>query len=140
NFYASDNLPIIDALKSFIDNEEGERFIYLWGQPGVGRTHLLHACCHQMQQVHQAVMYLSLKSPELTPDVLQDMENLQLVCIDDIDTVLGNYEWEEALLHFYNRARDQRMRLLITGNDLPARLPCVLADLRSGLSWGVVFQ
>lgn len=139
NFYAGDNLPLLDALKALLRGD-GERFIYLWGQPGVGRTHLLQACCHEMQTVAPGVMYLSLASAQLSAEILQDLENRQLVCIDDVDAVLGNYVWEEALLHFYNRARDGGMRLVIAGNELPSRMTHCLADLRSRLSWGLVFH
>jgi DnaA family protein len=142
NFYPGDNLALINALNALI-RDGSEHFIYLWGPTGVGRTHLLQACCHQIQKVQTAatgVMYLSLKSAQLSAEILQDLENMQLVCIDDIDAVLGNYQWEEALLHFYNRARDQNMRLVIAGNELPSRTKGCLADLRSRLSWGLVFH
>lgn len=142
NFYPGDNVAVINALKALMAGD-GERFIYLWGQPGVGRSHLLQACCHQVQERQPerfSVMYLPLRDSQLAPAVLQNIENLQLVCIDDVDTILGRYEWEEALLHFYNRARDGHMRLIMTGSDFPARMPGCLADLRSRLAWGLVFH
>lgn len=139
NFYPGDNLTLLNALNALISGE-GEPIIYLWGPAGVGRTHLLQACCHAMHTSITRVMYLSLATAELSPEILQDMETMQLVCIDDIDAILGHAAWEEALLHFYNRARDQSIRLVIAGNETPARLKIHLADLRSRLSWGLVFH
>lgn len=139
NFYCGDNANLIKALHNFVAGD-GERFIYLWGRKGVGCTHLLQACCHAFNVQHHSTMYLPLNMPHLLPEVLQDVESMDLVCLDDIDAVLGQKAWEESVLHFYNRARDDKVRLLIAGNIAPTQLPCNLADLRSRLSWGLTFQ
>lgn len=139
NFYPGDNTHLVKALKALLSGD-GEQFIYLWGAPGVGRSHLLQACCHEFSDRQYSIVYLPLRSEHLTPEVLQGMEHMRLVCLDDIDAVLGQPQWEETLLHFYNRARDNGVKLIVSGNDLPPQLPCELADLRSRLSWGLVFQ
>lgn len=139
NFCSGENTAVLKALNALLRGE-GESFIYLWGESGVGRTHLLQACCHASNEQPSEVMYLPLKTPQLNPSLLQAMENKQLVCVDDIDAVLGDCEWEEALLHFYNRARESQIKLVISGDRLPPQLNCQLADLRSRLSWGLVFQ
>ncbi|XQW92104.1 DnaA regulatory inactivator Hda [Candidiatus Paracoxiella cheracis] len=139
NFYPGDNNHLVKALKALLSGD-GEQFIYLWGAPGVGRSHLLQACCHEFSDRQCSIVYLPLRSEHLTPEILQGMEAMRLVCLDDIDAVLGQPQWEEALLHFYNRARDNGVKLIVSGNDLPPQLPCELADLRSRLSWGLVFQ
>ena len=139
NFYPGDNTLLIKALNELITGN-GEHFIYCWGQGGVGRSHLLQACCHALSDQQFSVVYLPLKITQLAPDILEGLENMSLVCLDDIDTVLGDKAWEEALLHFYNRARDNRVRLVVSANECPPQLPCDLADLRSRLSWGLVFQ
>ncbi len=139
NFYEGDNAQLIRYLKDFLLSHD-EPFIYLWGEPSVGRSHLLQACCHEIGD-HQSVVYLALKeNRELVPDVLESLEQMDLVCLDDIDAVLRNTDWEKALLHFYNRARDNNTRLLVVGNSLPTQLSCQLADLQSRLSWGLLFQ
>lgn len=139
NFCVGENKALFQALNELLEGTGGS-FIYLWGESGVGRTHLLQACCHAMKEPSFEIMYLPLKTPQLTPLVLQELEKKQLVCIDDVDTVLGSREWEEALLHFYNRAREFQVKLVIAGDRVPLQLNCELADLRSRLSWGLVFQ
>lgn len=139
NFYSGDNALLIKALHELVAGEN-ERFIYCWGRTGVGRSHLLQACCHALSDQQFSVVYLPLKITCLSPNILEDLENMSLVCLDDIDTVLGDKAWEEALLHFYNRARDNQVRLVVSGNECPPQLSCELADLRSRLSWGLVFQ
>ena len=72
--------------------------------------------------------------------MLQGVESMSLVCLDDLHAVAGNEAWEQALFHFLNRAREAGCRLLLAANAAPRVLPLSLADLRSRLSWGVVFQ
>lgn len=142
NFYAPNNLQIIASLNALVQIQNPtESFIYLWGIPGSGRSHLLQASCHAFNQAQQSTAYLPLRdNPHLTPQVLEDLEHMNLICIDDIEVVLGNLVWEEALLHFYNRVREQGTRLIISGNNLPTQLPGLLADLKSRLGWGLVYQ
>lgn len=139
NFYGGNNVTILQALKQLLE-DKGESFIYLWGEPDVGRTHLLQAFCHAANAQSLEAMYLPLKMPQLVPSILQGLESKSLVCIDDIDTVLGQLGWEEALLHFYNRVQEFQKKLVVAGNCVPPQLNCQLADLRSRLSWGLVFQ
>ncbi|AKQ33225.1 DnaA regulatory inactivator Hda [Candidatus Coxiella mudrowiae] len=140
NFYPGKNETVLHALNELLENK-GESFVYLWGEPGVGRTHLLQACCHEMNSRALETMYLPLRISQLTPVILCGMETKHLICIDDIDAVLNQKDWEEALLHFYNRAREStEPKLIIAGKDIPPQLNCQLADLRSRLSWGLVFQ
>ncbi len=139
NFCEGDNAALIKAMKASL-NKRGEKFIYLCGQPGSGKTHLLQACCHEFQDRQFETMYLPMKTPQLTPEVLGGMESMQLVCLDDVDTVFGNSLWEEALHHFYNRARENGICLFVSGKESPAHSSCQLPDLRSRLVWGLTFH
>jgi DnaA family protein len=73
-------------------------------------------------------------------EVLQDVESLDLVCLDDIHAVLGDSAWELAIFNLYNRARQQGCKLLVAGDAAPRALAVELADLRSRLGWGPVYQ
>ncbi|PLW82064.1 DnaA regulatory inactivator Hda [Kineobactrum sediminis] len=117
----------------------GEAAIFLHGAIDTGKSHLLQAAC---QLAGPGGCYLPLRDLVLFPpdEVLEGLENRRLVCLDDIDAVLGRDDWEQALFHFYNRARARDCRLLISGNAAPRALAVGLPDLRSRLSWGVVFQ
>lgn len=140
NYYPSNNENIIQFLQAFVVGQN-EQFIFLWGQPGVGRTHLLQACCHEAASQHRSSIYLPMKEHDtLQPEVLDGLEAMDLICIDDIEAVLKNRVWEEALFHCYNRARELGTRLLVVGDCVPTRLPCQMPDLRSRLAWGLMLQ
>jgi DnaA-homolog protein len=130
--------PALAAIKGQLA-ETGEPVVYLYGAADTGKSHLLQAACHE---AGSSALYLPLgELAEYTPEeVLQGMEHLDLVCLDDIHAVLGREQWEHALFHFYNRARQEGCRMLVAGDAAPRVLDVKLADLRSRLSWGVVFQ
>ena len=130
--------PLIAALSRQAE-PDGEAMIFLHGAAGSGKSHLLQASCHL---AGAGALYLPLAelehySPE---EVLQGVAALKLVCIDDVHIVLGNADWELALFNLYNRAGQQNCRLLLAGNAAPRALAVDLPDLRSRLSWGIVFQ
>lgn len=139
NFIDVGNEQVLYSLQRFVAGD-GEHFLYLWGQHGVGRTHLLQACCHDLFKNGVSAMYLSLSDKALRPDVLCNLETFQCVFVDDMDAVLGDALWEASLLHFYNRLRDQKRRLIVAASAPPVQTACRLPDLQSRLSWGLLFQ
>lgn len=140
NFLGASNLQILNALSQLLQGQ-GERFIYCWGELGCGRTHLLQACCHELSALSHQIVYLSMTElAALSPNVLENLEQLSLICIDDIDAAFENTAWEEALMHLYNRVRETHSRLIVAGDHLPQESRCRLLDLRSRLSWGLVYK
>lgn len=139
NFYVGDNETLVASLKSLVAGD-GERFVSLWGT-NVGRTHLLQACCHAVDENEKGVFYLPLKKyREFSTDVFEGLESLHLLCIDNIEKIAGNKEWEEAFFHCYNRLAQSGTRLVIAGIKPPSRIKFSLSDLRSRLASGVTFQ
>lgn len=138
--YAGPNAALIEALTQQLD-EAGEPFIYLWGKKGSGRSHLLQAACHEASDRGCRALYLPLNElGHFPPLMLEDVERLDLVAIDDLESVLGRRRWEEALFHAFNRLRDGGKRLLVSAAGPPRQLPVTLPDLASRLSWGMTFQ
>lgn len=119
----------------------GEIYAYLWGESGVGCTHLLQAACHRAAEHGRQSLYLPLEQVlEYGPELLQGLEALDLVCIDQIQQIAGDAAWEEGLFHLYNRLRDSGVGLLVAGDRPVRQLSLNLADLASRLSWGMVFH
>lgn len=125
------------TLKTYV-GDVGERlvgaanFVYLWGAPGCGKSHLLQAACHEARARAMQSIYLADLSHH-SPEVLRDLERLSLVCLDDIDDVLPHDEWETALFHLVNAMRDSGAKLIVAAALPAARLPASLPDLKSRL-------
>lgn len=137
--WGSNSLLQQQLLASLTD--EGERFFYLWGAEGCGKSHLLQACCQAISHAGTSI-YLPLKIlAEWGPESIDNLGEQSLIAVDDIDTIATCQAWEEALFHLYNRVRDNNKTILIiSGKQPPSALPIQLADLCSRLAWGLVVQ
>lgn len=139
NYYAGRNLQVMEFLEHW--TVKNELFAYLSGNKGVGKTHLLQACCHQVNQQGLNAIYLPMEEKQhFSPNVFEDLENLDLVAIDDVQQITGDAAWEEALFHLYNRMRAANKRLIISSNLPASELNVKLADLASRLAWGIAFH
>ncbi len=120
---------------------QGEQQLLLWGDHGYGKTHLLQACCQLAGSQQRTVCYLPV-TEILGADVqaLTDLEQLDLICLDDVDTMLGRPHWELALFDLINRCRERDARLIMSSSQAPEQWYIGLRDLASRLQWGPVFQ
>jgi DnaA family protein len=140
NFVPGTNHEVLDALRSSASGH-GDWLLYLWGEPGVGKSHLLQAaCCHAAHFERRAVYLPMAQMPQVPAELLSALDRLDLVCIDDVHRSGESAAWERALLRLYNRLRDTDRTLLVSANTPPAGLPIVLPDLHSRLGGGPVYQ
>lgn len=117
---------------------QGEPLIFLWGEAGLGKTHLLHAYCRDAHRAGQSVSYLPLRVlQEYGGEVLEGLEAQDAVCLDDVGAVAGDAEWEQALFNLFNRLRDRGHGLVVSADLPPDSLPIALPDLKTRLSWGL---
>ncbi|WP_346798495.1 DnaA regulatory inactivator Hda [Halomonas sp. Bachu 37] len=140
NFLPADNASLVAHLKHQL-TPQGETYLYLWGQAGTGRSHLLQAACHAASDNDKRALYLPLADlGHFPPLMLEDIERLDLVAIDDLECVAGRKRWEEALFHAFNRLRDAGKCLVIAASASPRQVGVQLPDLASRLGWGVTYH
>lgn len=69
------------------------------------------------------------------------MEQLSLVCFDNIECIAGDAAWEMALFDLFNRIQEtNHTRLLISADAPPRQLNLNLPDLASRLAWGQIYR
>lgn len=116
-------------------------FVYLWGAPQSGKSHLLHALCAEAAKTGQSLMYLPLTEllGQADPDaVLAGLANVQIVCLDDIDQAVADADWSFALFRLFNQRRDAGIgRTIVTAQQAASHLDCAYADVQSRLQWGL---
>ncbi len=141
NFFVSaPNRQVVEHLRRSPD-EPHQQYTCLWGPEGAGSTHLLQALCHQADDRQQSAFYIPLASfNEYSPAIFEGLESLALVCVDDVQAIAGNAEWELALFNLFNRLRESGTCLCIAANENPRQLPVHLPDLLSRLLSGVIFS
>jgi DnaA-homolog protein len=138
SFFAGNNDEVICSLKKMIEIPIWN-YIYIYGNCNVGKSHLLQACCHYASCQQFMPFYLPLSS-KFPPSILENLDNFSLVCIDNIETIAGSPNWEEALFHFYNRSTQKNTRIIIAGDHVPSQLSFTLPALVSRLSSGIIYM
>lgn len=114
--------------------------LYVWGAPGCGKTHLLQAACREVSERGGVSAYLPLADLLALPtDVLEGLENMDLVCLDDVQIISGIETWEHAIFNLYNILKDNNIPFLLAANLPPTQLH-VLADLISRFQSGGVYH
>ncbi len=128
----------VAALRDF----EHQQLVYLWGASGSGVSHLLQAACHLAGEMSRQAQYLPLADVlSYEPQsILENLEQFDLVCLDGVELLSQNPDWQQAVFDLFNSMREQGRRMILGANCPPRELPISLADLKSRLSWGLVFQ
>ncbi len=126
NFIAGRNGESLQALRDFAAGKLSERLVYLWGEPGSGRTHLLRAT---VAAVRNARYLHCADQSDLTS------EGASLLALDDVER-LGETSQIE-LFNLYN-AEPQTL-LLVAGSSPPAQL-ALREDLKTRLCAGLTYQ
>lgn len=132
NFVAGRNAEVLQALRDGAAGVQPERFVYLWGEPGSGKTHLLKSFAAELSR--RGVKSVYAQCGAALPD---DLDGCDAVALDDVGRLDG--EGQIALFNLYNRLREGRGRLLTSGPCAPAHLP-LRPDVVTRLGWGLVYQ
>lgn len=114
--------------------------VWVCGASGSGKSHLLQAVCARASDRMRAG-YLPLQ--ELAPlgvEVLEGMRQLECLCIDDMEQIVGRIEWERGLFGIVREAEDSGARIVVAAKSPPALLAWALPDLGSRLAASAVFQ
>jgi len=136
----STNAETVSILRSFVKSTEPQQNC-LWGEAQSGKTHLLQAFCAEEAEAHRTVSYIPLKEIANSGiDILSGLSHSQLIALDDIDSVIGEKNWEVALFNLINITRENGQRLLLSTTQNPRMLECILPDLASRLIWGGSYQ
>lgn len=140
DFVAGANRQLLEALVQLAANRDGGQ-LFISGPPGSGRSHLLMGATKLAQQQERSCAYLPFAELiELSPGVLERLEQYSLLAFDDIHLVMGKSDWELALFSLFNRARDLGHSLLFAADRGPASLEPNLPDLKSRLAWGASYR
>lgn len=139
-FFPGGNAAALATLKAQAAGT-GELQVLLYGVAGTGKTHLLQAACHGANRAGLTASYLPLADmPGVGAGVLEGLEHVDLICIDDLQVVAGDADWERGLFNLINASRARGTRMIMAGTAPPTALGIGLPDLASRLSWGAVFR
>ena len=126
HFYMDDlNLHIKDALLKQDD-------LFLYGIPGTGKSFLMQSLCNYYTSSKKTSLYIPLNEvKEYRSDFLDSLEELDLICIDEVDSIAGDDIWEVAIFNLINNCLISRCRLIFCSQLNPSSINFNLADLIS---------
>lgn len=129
-FVPGRNGELLALFTELAAGRSAERFIYLWGEPGAGKSHLLRALAGS----RGGVLVQSAAEMRIAPALAESA----LLAIDDVDRLSDAGAVD--LFHVYNAMRAGSGTLLLaSGPCPPAQLP-LRPDLMTRLAWGLCFQ
>lgn len=134
SFVTGRNTELLQRLQGIAGAQEqaalNDRFIYLWGDNGAGKTHLLHALAHTNDASRLIATDAPASAFDYTPDV-------QCYLLDDCERLPPDAQI--AAFNLFNLIRERDGYLISAGAQPPARLQ-MREDLRTRLGWGLVYQ
>jgi DnaA-homolog protein len=139
SFLPARNGQAVEHLHRAADARSGGT-TWLCGPNGAGKTHLLQAVCAQANTTMSAA-YVPLRDlARLGIGVLDGLRQLECLCLDDVDVVVGQLEWERALFGVLREIEESGGRLITAAQAPPALLRWALPDLGSRFSASAIFQ
>lgn len=159
-FHPGENAELVAELRRIVDGVGGalgdrdkpgnsgdsgapgrdRRVLYLWGEAGSGKTHLLNACCQSALNAGASHAYLPARGPAPDAAHLARIAAQQLVCVDDCQAAAADADWPGALFDLYERLQARGGALIAAADRPPAALNLGLKDLESRLVSGGVFR
>jgi chromosomal replication initiator protein len=124
--------------------------LFIYGDSGLGKTHLLHAIGHYAESLYPGIRIRYVSSEEFTNDFINSIANnrssvfqsryrdIDILLIDDIQFLQGKDSTQEAFFHTFNTLHDHNKQLVIT-SDLPPKALTGFEDrMRSRFEWGLI--
>ena len=130
NFVCGRNSELVSLLRSLACGARDERFVYVWGGVGCGKTHLLHGLRAAFEERDVATLMFA-------GEAQGEFAQCEVVLVDNVDQLTETAQ--QRLFNVYNQQRDTGGVLIAAGAVPPARLE-LRNDLVTRLGWGLVYQ
>ncbi|NEM91758.1 chromosomal replication initiator protein DnaA [Galbitalea soli] len=124
--------------------------LFIYGESGLGKTHLLHAIGHYAQSLYPGIRVRYVSSEEFTNDFINSIANnrasvfqsryreIDILLIDDIQFLQGKDSTQEAFFHTFNTLHDHNKQVVITSDLPPKHLTGFEDRMRSRFEWGLI--
>jgi chromosomal replication initiator protein len=124
--------------------------LFIYGDSGLGKTHLLHAIGHYAQSLYQGVKVRYVSSEEFTNDFInmirdgkQDgfrrrYRDVDVLLVDDIQFLENKEGTQEEFFHTFNTLHNASKQIVISSDRAPKRLVTLEDRLRSRFEWGLL--
>ena len=124
--------------------------LFIYGDSGLGKTHLLHAIGHYAQNLYPSVRVRYVNSEEFTNDFINSISEgkagafqrryreVDVLLIDDIQFLQGKEQTMEEFFHTFNTLHNANKQVVITSDLPPKQLNGFEDRMRSRFEWGLI--
>lgn len=124
--------------------------LFIYGGVGLGKTHLMHAVGHYVQQHKENANVMYLSSEKFTNEFISSIRdnkteefrtkyrNVDVLLIDDIQFLAGKEGTQEEFFHTFNTLYDEQKQIIISSDRPPKEIPTLEDRLRSRFEWGLI--
>ena len=127
--------------------------LYLYGGPGLGKTHLMHSIGHFILEQDPDKKVLYVTSEEFTNEVIESIRsgnaasmtklrekyrNVDVLMVDDVQFIIGKESTQEEFFHTFNALHSAGKQIILTSDKPPKEMETLEERIRSRFEWGLM--
>jgi chromosomal replication initiator protein len=124
--------------------------LFIYGDSGLGKTHLLHAIGHYNKALFRGARIRYISSEEFTNEFINSIRddrndafqsryrNVDMLLVDDIQFLSGKVQTQEEFFHTFNTLHNANKQIVVTSDLPPKKLPDFEERMRSRFEWGLI--
>lgn len=154
-FVVGNNNRFAHSASLAVAESPGEAYnpLYIYGGPGLGKTHLMHSIGHFILDQKPDTKVIYVTSEEFTNEVIESIRNgnassmtkfrdkyrtVDVLMIDDIQFIIGKESTQEEFFHTFNALQTQGKQIILTSDKPPKEMETLEERIRSRFEWGLM--
>ena len=124
--------------------------LFIYGNSGLGKTHLLYAICNDIKKSNPNKKYLYIKGDDFTNELIESIRKntmsefhqkyrqTDILLVDDIQFIAGKDSTQEEFFHTFNSLYEAKKQIVLTSDRPPKEIQTLEDRLRTRFEWGLI--